>query len=338
MKKLINISLLFFFISCQQAETTETYKPISIGTQGRIDVVMPTALWEGRLGEIVKNKVAPLIEYYPNPEYLFDLVQSSKAQFKSGSKKQKNLLEFDINSHKAIEAGIKYSTDIWASDQAMVKITGKNQQDLYDIFIENAEAIQDHFTELEIRRMKVKLLRNKNHMTEKELLLKHNLSLTVPKDMVLAINNDNFAAFVQKRMVSEQNTKAGDLQQFVIMYHYPYTSKDQLTKESLLQKRDSIVGHYFKGKDSTAYMITAPESLIPSFAKETLFKGSYAFEIRGMYSMVNDFRGGPFVNISLIDEKRGRVVTLEGHVFAPKFSKRPYMMELETILNTLYIE
>ena len=338
MKKLIFISFFLAFVSCEPDESTGVYKPISIGTQGRIDVIMPNLLWEGRLGEIVKEKVAPLIEYYPNEEYLFDLAHSSKTQFKSGSKKQKNILEFDIISHDKIEAGIKYSSDIWASDQAIIKIIGKNQQDLYDIFIDNSQEIQDHFMELEIKRMKVNLLREKNHSSEKELLKKHQLSLTVPKDMQLLINNDNFAAFIEKRMVSEKNTSAGDLQQFVIMYHYPYTSKEQLTKENLLIKRDSIVKQYFRGKDTAAYMITAPASLAPSFAKEILFKGNYAFEIRGMYSMVKEFRGGPFINISLIDEKRGRIVTLEGHVFAPKFSKRPYMMELETILNTLYIE
>ena len=56
----------------------------------------------------------------------------------------------------------------------MVKIIGKNQQDLYDIFMANSQEIQDHFMELEIKRMKVNLLRSKNHVSEKELLLKHN--------------------------------------------------------------------------------------------------------------------------------------------------------------------
>ena len=338
MKKLLFISFLLALVSCEPEESTGVYKPISIGTQGRIDVIMPSVLWNGRLGEIVKEKVAPLIEYYPNEEYLFDLVQSTKSQFQSGSKKQKNLLEFEITTHDQIEPGLKYSSDIWASDQAMAKIIGKNQQDLYDIFMANSQEIQDYFMDLEIKRMKVKLLRSKNHISEKELLKKHHLSVTVPNEMVLSINNDHFAAFQQKRLVTEQNTTAGDLQQFVIIYDYPYTSREQLTKENLLQKRDSVVKQYFKGKNEDSYMITAPDSLVPSFAKETLFKGNYAFEIRGLDSMVNEFRGGPFINISLIDEKRGRIVTLEGHLFAPKFSKRPYMMELETILNTLYIE
>ena len=51
--------------------------------------------------------------------------------------------------------------------------------------------------------------------------------------------------------------------------------------------------------------------------------------------MVNGFRGGPFINISLVDEDRGRIVTIEAHLYGPKFAKRPYMMGLETMLNTL---
>ena len=124
----------------------------------------------------------------------------------------------------------------------------------------------------------------------------------------------------------------------VKLYNQEKDTKSQLTKESLLAVRDSVVKKYFKGKGEDSYMITAPDSLVPSFEKETLFKGIYAFEIRGLYSMVNDFRGGPFVNISMVDEARGRIVTVEGHVFCPKFNKRRFMVELETILNTLTFE
>ena len=80
MKNLLFALSLFALISCNN-ENSPTYKPNSIGTQGKVDVVMDERLWEGRLGEIVQEKLAPLIEYYPNEEYLFDLSHSSKKQF-----------------------------------------------------------------------------------------------------------------------------------------------------------------------------------------------------------------------------------------------------------------
>mgnify|MGYP000604444374 CR=1 FL=1 len=338
MKKLLFIALFFSFINCGEEENTEIYKPSAIGTQGIVNIVMDNVLWEGRLGEIVKDKIAPMIEYYPNQEYLFDLIHSTKKEFNMSSKKQRNIIEFTLNKSENIEPNLTYSSDIWASGQSIIKIIGRNQQDLYDLFISHSQEIQDHFMKLEIEQLKSNLMSSPNYLAKKQLLDSHNLSLTVPVDMSLIINNSTFAAFEQIRLVSEKQTNPGDVQQFVIVYHYPYTDKNQLTKEYLLNKRDSITKQYFRGVGDDSYMITAPDSLVPSFEKEVLFKGNYAFEIRGLYSMVNDFRGGPFVNISVIDEARKRIITIEGHVFAPKFNKRSYMMELETILNTLTVQ
>jgi hypothetical protein len=324
--------------SCGDSEDKDAYKPRSTGTQGIIEIVLEQNLWDGRLGEIIKDKIAPMIEYYPNEEYLFDLHQSTKSGFQMGLKRQRYIIQFITAPNSSVKPDINYATNIWAEDQSIVRIIGSNQQDFYDIFIKNAQQIQDYFMKKEIERMKSVLIKDQNYLAKRKLIEKHNLSLTIPSEMELSINNGSFAAMQSLRLVSTKVKSPGDVQQFVMVYHYPYTDKNQLTKKSLLAVRDSVVKKYFRGNVEDSYMTTAPDSLVPSFEKETLFKGVYAFEIRGLYSMVNDFRGGPFVSITLVDEARGRIVTVEGHVFCPKFDKRPYMMELETILNTLTLE
>ena len=300
MKKLLFFSLLIIaLLACTTDENSDSYKPVSIGTQGRIDVIMPEMLWNARFGEIVQEQIAPMLSYYPNEEYLFDVAHSTPKQFGMGSKKQKNILEFEITQNTKLKSGISYSSDIWARDQSMITILGKSQQELYDIFTSHSQEIQDHFIELEIERLKVNLIKNKNYLAETELLKKHNLSITVPNDMQLSINNDEVAILERQRLVSEKQQKPGDLQEFIVIYHYPYTDKSQFNKDSLINKRNAIVGKYFKGKSEGSYMQTAPSDLAPSFEKERLFKNTYAYEIRGLYSMVNGFRGGPFINISL---------------------------------------
>lgn len=329
---------LITLINCGNESETKAYKPHSVGTQGIIEIILDEQLWEGRLGEIIQNQVAPMIPYYPNEEYLFDLQHSTKKAFDMSPKKQRYIIQFIVNPNISIKPTIDYAKDVWASSQSLIRIIGRNQQDLYDVFMANSEDIKNHFTQLEIQRLSLDLKADQNYYAKQELKKKHNLSLTIPSEMELSINNDNFAAFQHLRLVSERQKSPGDVQQFILVYHYPYTNKSQLTKEALLAKRDSVVKKYFRGVTDESYMITAPDSLVPSFEKEILFKGAYAFEIRGLYSMVKDFRGGPFINISLVDEERGRIVTIEGHAFCPKFAKRPYMMELETILNSLSFE
>lgn len=72
----------------------------------------------------------------------------------------------------------------------------------------------------------------------------------------------------------------------------------------------------------------------PEF-KETSIDGKYAVEIRGLYKMNGAFMGGPFVSLTTFDEERGRIVTAEGFVFAPKFEKREYLREVEAVVKSL---
>ena len=45
--------------------------------------------------------------------------------------------------------------------------------------------------------------------------------------------------------------------------------------------------------------------------------------------------GGPFVSITKYDEKHGRIVTVDGYVYAGKKDKRNYMRQVEAIMSTL---
>jgi hypothetical protein len=50
--------------------------------------------------------------------------------------------------------------------------------------------------------------------------------------------------------------------------------------------------------------------------------------------MENALMGGPFMSLTMYDEKRDRIVTVDGYVFAPYFRKMEYMREVEAILRS----
>ena len=41
--------------------------------------------------------------------------------------------------------------------------------------------------------------------------------------------------------------------------------------------------------------------------------------------------------IAVVDEARGRLLTLEGYAYAPYFDKRPYIREVEGLIRTSVI-
>ena len=69
--------------------------------------------------------------------------------------------------------------------------------------------------------------------------------------------------------------------------------------------------------------------------KEVSLNGVYLNELRGLWQMKGDFMGGAFVNYSMVDEKRNRVISLDGYVYCPKFDKREYLREQEALIKTI---
>ena len=57
--------------------------------------------------------------------------------------------------------------------------------------------------------------------------------------------------------------------------------------------------------------------------------------MRGLWKMVGDLMGGPFVSIARVDEANGRIVVAEGFVYAPETKKRNFIRKLEAALYTL---
>jgi hypothetical protein len=47
---------------------------------------------------------------------------------------------------------------------------------------------------------------------------------------------------------------------------------------------------------------------------------------------------GPFINYAIVDEKKNRVLILEGFCYAPFKGKRDFMLELEAIIKTLKLK
>ena len=57
--------------------------------------------------------------------------------------------------------------------------------------------------------------------------------------------------------------------------------------------------------------------------------------MRGLWKVQNDFMGGPFVSLTVLDPSKKRVVTVEGNVYAPKNNKRNYIRQLEAMIYSL---
>jgi hypothetical protein len=66
--------------------------------------------------------------------------------------------------------------------------------------------------------------------------------------------------------------------------------------------------------------------------------GNYASEMRGLWRLLNDFMGGPYISLAQLDIENQRVVVAFGYVYAPSKDKRNLLRQVEAMIYTLRLE
>ena len=62
------------------------------------------------------------------------------------------------------------------------------------------------------------------------------------------------------------------------------------------------------------------------------YRGRDLVQTRGMWEVQNDFMGGPFVSHSFYNEDGSEIIVAEAFVYAPRFDKRQYLRQVESLL------
>ena len=62
------------------------------------------------------------------------------------------------------------------------------------------------------------------------------------------------------------------------------------------------------------------------------YKGLEFAEVRGFWEVYNDYMGGPFVSHAFYSKDGQNVIVLQAFVYAPKYDKRQYLRQVESII------
>jgi hypothetical protein len=124
-----------------------------------------------------------------------------------------------------------------------------------------------------------------------------------------------------------------EISQGILIYTFPYTSDSAFTLNYLLNKRDSFLRVNVPGPTKGSYMIT--ERRVPVVFQVTRHNGNYAADLRGLWTVENDFMGGPFIMLAELDVSQQRVVVADGYVYAPSKNKRNLTRQVEAMVYSL---
>ncbi len=322
----ISLILIFsgFFISCD--EINEKVLPRATGKSGELLIVADSVYWNHQTGEAIKQIFTETQEGLPQQEALFDIIHLPHRAFAQIFKTNRNIIIVEIKPNGKNKLTI--NSDVWSENQLIVSISAPNDKVAAEMILKNGSALIDYFNDKENERLKLKYSQNAVNPVSKQIKMQFHVNMKLDELYNIAKREDDFLWVRKEKMVGEHPVSQG-----LFIYTYPYTSDSTFNVSSLVEKRNYYTQKFVQGSGKGTYML-AYDEYVPK-EKEITLDGKYSKELRGLWYVKGDFMGGPFINYTFVDEKRNKVISIDGYVYAPRFDKREYLRELEALIRSI---
>jgi hypothetical protein len=321
-------TIALFLFSCGDV----SYNPDSTGRPGELVVVIENAYLAKESGAAIKEVFGKSQYGLPQDEPLFTIVTIPAAAFNKVLQRHRNIIVADISPKNSTNITVK--NDVMAKGQLHIQISAPSDSAFARIIEKNSKTLYEYFSEKELERLSSAATKLSDKGMNQRIVDKHGIILSVPKVYNLISEGDNFSWYryeVEKPSGGQRHPISRNL----LIYNSSYTSLEMLKLGQIMDIQDSITKKYIPGAKEGSYMKIV-EELLPA-KKEFNLNGAYAVESRGLWSLKNDFMGGPFVNYTSVDTINNQIITLVSFVYAPNFDKREYLREMEGIMRTLNV-
>lgn len=321
------ISLFFsmmLLVICMSACNGGPVISRATGSPGDVIVIMDKNFWNGPAGIALKDLLSSDVPGLSQPEPVMNVSYTEPRHFDKMFRVVRNILLVEINPSIYTKASMKYMVDRWSSGQVILTLQAPDAASLELFITNNGEAIINFFVKAELNRSIQLLDKTYSSYAFDKVKEIFDVELKAPESMKFYKDTTDF-------FWTSNNT--GEGRRDIIIYSFPYTDKNTFTKEYLLAKRDSVLKANIPGSFDNSYMTT--ENRFGVDFNPITVKGKYCAEIRGLWKMVGDMMGGPFVSHARLDEKNQRVIVVEGFVYAPEKNKRNLIRQVEASLYTL---
>lgn len=333
------ISALLFTFSCTHKAEKKTFKEPKVkgsenrmytglknsgGNAGEIEIVIDKKLWDSPLGDTIFYFFAQPFPALPQDEPFFKMLQIEPNAFNSIYKEHRNILFVKIGP--SYKRGWIIEHNRWAYNQIVVTYQAPDKAQFMELFRKTRQRLLDTLYMEELHRYQAAFYNFRNPEVIDRLEEKFHIYLLIPNSYSLDVDKNNFAWIARETATSSQG---------ILIYTRPYNSRDNFTVQSITNFRDTVTKYNVPGPKEGSYMQI--ERLYPVQSQVLSIDGHYAMLIRGLWKTHGAFLGGPFINLSVLDEKRGRIVAVDGFVYAGKLDKKLYLWQVEAIIRTLKI-
>ncbi len=333
---------------------TVTQQPRATGRDGEITVVIDSVNWAGDVGDAIRETLGGYIETLPAPESMFDLIrQDLTPQRFNRLKALKNVVfvaplndstaesrflrnafsEEALSAIRENDGGVVLRDDPWRRMQKVYYVAADTPDDLAATIRESGPSMVRVFNEITRERTEIEMFsRGRQFEIEEQLMEKHGFAVNVQHDYVVAADTMEFVWL--RRILSSDTWRS------MFVHYVERGNPALLSQEWIIAHRDSLAKQYMQGNVGGWVQTDVRR---PLTYEQIEIDGRFVVETRGLWQMVGPDQqgntvqygmGGPFVNYAIYDEESSRIYMLDGMVFAPGYSKRDFLRQLEVISHT----
>ncbi len=322
MKRILS-SILFCFaalaalVSCGNSKNV---LPGVSGKAGEVIVVIEKAHWDGELGDALREYLACDCDFLPQPEPLYNLAYVTPNGFTNMFQSHRNIIMVHIDQDVK-EDGITFYNNKWARPQCIIMINAKGLDEAVAVVRRDYEKIRARLEQAERDRVVASARLYEAKEIRENVAERFGGSIVFPSGYVIKKINDSFA------WIGNDNTY---VYKDILVYRYPANGKDDLQPETIIAQRNRILKENVPGMFDGTYMTTS--QVAEPKVSYINYKGHDFAETRGFWEVENDFMGGPFVSHSFYSLDGSEILVFEAFVYAPKYDKRQYMRQTESLL------
>ncbi len=314
-------TMVLALASCNQKKVQKALLPNISGKAGEVIVVIGKDAWEGSIGITLRDTLAADCPFLPQAEPLYTLVNVAPAGFTNLFKVHRNIILVNVDPN-VVDPGVVFRQDVWAAPQIVIGINAPNNETAVSLIKENSQKIVTSLEQAERDRVIFNAKRFEERAINQPVTDLVGGHLHFPSGYQIKAKNPEFIWVTYAPQYTQQS---------VLIFKYPVVEGEQMmSRESLLTNINNMLMRNVPGMFDNTYMTIAP-AIQPS-VKYMKYKGLDFAEIRGLWDVHNDYMGGPFVAHAFYSKDGKDVIVALAFVYAPKYDKRHYLRQVESIL------
>ncbi len=307
--------------SCNRQKVQKALLPNISGKAGEVIIVIDKGAWEGAVGITLRDTLAADHPFLPQAEPLYTLVNVAPSGFTNLFKVHRNIVLVNIDGN-VVDPGVVFRQDVWAAPQCVIGINAPDSETAINLIKENSVKIVTTLEQAERDRVIANAKRFEERAITEPFTDLIGGAPHFPSGYQIKSKNSEFIWVTYAPQYTQQS---------ILAFKYPVVEgENMMGRESLISNINAMLQRNVPGMFDNTYMTIAP-AVTPS-VKYMKYKGRDFAEIRGLWDVHNDYMGGPFVAHAFYSPDGRDVIVMLSFVYAPKYDKRHYLRQIESIL------